>query len=106
MVEESLRMFLEKFAELERRVRKMAVENRSTRDEVASLREKVRSMEAENSRLRVVLEEERSVRTKASAMIGDLIESIESLGDSSSREEDGESDSFQTREAGVIEGER
>jgi predicted nuclease with TOPRIM domain len=76
-MDENLRAFLEKFAELERRVRRLAAEDRSLRQEVRSLKEKLSSVEAEAVVLRDVAGRERGAREKARDHLDALIARLE-----------------------------
>jgi len=78
-MDDNLRAFLEKFAELERRVRKLAAEDRALRQEVKALREKVTSAEAESQVLRDLLTREKGLRVKARDHLDDLIARLDSL---------------------------
>ena len=76
-MEENLREFLEKFAELERRVRKLAVEDRALRQELRQLRDKLNVSEAEAGILRRELEKEKGLRADARDHLDDLIHRLE-----------------------------
>lgn len=78
-MDDNLRSFLEKFAELERRVRKQAAEDRALHQEVRILRERLLAAESEAALFREVLEKERGLRHKARDRVSDLIERIEGL---------------------------
>jgi predicted nuclease with TOPRIM domain len=78
-MDDSINSFLNKFAELERRVRKMAVRDRGLNEEVEILRRKLESAEAENSNLEKMLEDERKLCFQARDRLGGLIEKLESV---------------------------
>lgn len=75
-----LRSFLEKFAELERRVRKLAAENRSLKEEVQGLRQQFQDAREEAESLRGSLSQERAGRKAVRDRVDDLIERLEGLG--------------------------
>ena len=76
-MDDGLKKFLEKFAELERRVRKLAAEDRALKDEVRSLRDRLSSAEAEAQVLRETLEREREARKSARDRLDGLIERLD-----------------------------
>ena len=78
-MEDNLKVFLEKFAELERRVRKQAARDRSLRDEVQSLRDRLAGAEDEIAGLQRRVEGERSARTDARDRVSALIQRLESI---------------------------
>lgn len=78
-MDENLKIFLENFAELERRIRKFGVEDRSLRDEVNSLSERLELKEAEARMLREVLSKERTTRHLTRDRLGGLIEKLDGL---------------------------
>ncbi len=80
-MDETLKAFLEKFAGLERRVRKLAAEDRGLRDEVRSLRERLVEAGEREDELKALLEEEREIREEASRRVDELIGKLESLDD-------------------------
>ena len=88
-MDENIKQFLEKFAELERRVRKLAVEDRALREEVQSLREKLSAAEAEAEMFREMLAREQSVRMKARTELDDLIARLDGLKDGEKAPADG-----------------
>jgi regulator of replication initiation timing len=99
-MDDNLRLFLEKFAELERRVRKLAVEDRALREEVQSLRYRLESSEAEAAVLRRTLDKERGARRSARDKLSDLVVKLEGL------KEGVEPEQEETGLAEVAEGER
>lgn len=78
-MDDGLRQFLDKFAELERRVRKLAAENRSMKQELESAREEAHEAREEAEAAERMLERERSARQSARDRIGDLIVRLEGL---------------------------
>ena len=78
-MDDNLKAFLEKFAEFERRVRKLAAEDRALRDDVQSLRERLNSSEAETSVLRDLLDREKLARKSARDKVAELIGRLENL---------------------------
>ncbi|HUT56038.1 MAG TPA: hypothetical protein VM658_21790 [bacterium] len=78
-MDDNLRAFLEKFAELERRVRKLAAEDRALRQEVKALRDKAVSAEAETGVLRDLLLREKGLRLKARDHLDDLIARLDGI---------------------------
>jgi len=81
-MDDNFRSFLEKFAELERRIRKLGAEDRALRDEVKSLSERLEVMEAETAELKDKLARERSARKGAGERVSGLIDKLEGLRDS------------------------
>ncbi len=80
-MEDNLKDFLEKFAELERRVRKQAAADRSFRDEVQTLRDRLAGAEDEIAGLQRRVEGERSARGEARERVAALIQRLESISD-------------------------
>lgn len=78
-MEENLKSFLENFAELERRIRKLGAEDRALRDEVQSLSERLKLKEAEAQMLREVLSKERTTRHLTRDRVSGLIGKLEQL---------------------------
>lgn len=78
-MEDNLRVFLDKFAEVERRVRKMAAEDRALRNEVSELREKLAEAMAETDRARAELAEEQKTRESVKERLDRLIARIETV---------------------------
>lgn len=78
-MDEGLKNFLVRFAELERRVRRLAAEDRGLREEVKQLRSKLELSEAEARALREMLNREQARRRQAAEEVGDLIERLSAL---------------------------
>jgi regulator of replication initiation timing len=78
-MEERLQDFLERFAELERRVRKLAVEDRALREEVKNLRQRLSESEAEATVLKAQLGRSDWAREAARQRLTGLIERLERL---------------------------
>lgn len=78
-MDERLKSFLEKFAELERRVRKLAVEDRGLREEVRRLRQRLSEMEAENATLRTELSRRQACQQEARERLTRLIDQLASM---------------------------
>lgn len=72
-MEDKLKDFLFKFAELERRVRKLALEDRALREEVRSLRTELEQARRETDEVRQALVEDRELRESASRRVAALI---------------------------------
>jgi len=93
---------LEKFAEIERRVRKLLVYERSLRDEVSSLEGRLSEAQARAESLEQELETERASRLKVQERVDSLInwleglekgtESVDANEDNSSADSSGSSD--------------
>jgi regulator of replication initiation timing len=79
IMEERLQDFLERFAELERRVRKLAVEDRALREEVKKLRQRLSESEAEAAVLKAQLGRSDWAREAARQRLTGLIERLERL---------------------------
>jgi len=80
-MDDKLRGFLEKFAELERRTRKLAAEDRALRDEVRDLRGRLSSAESLAESLRDEVEQEREARRLARERVDDLLARLRSIKD-------------------------
>jgi len=73
-MEDKLKDFLFKFAELERRVRKQALEDRALREEVRSLRNELEQARREADEVRQALVKDRELRESASQRVAELIQ--------------------------------
>ena len=77
-MDEGLKSFLEKFAELERRIRKLAAEDRALKEEISELRAELDQANSDREEAERKLEKERGTRKKALRMVDELIEKLES----------------------------
>jgi len=77
LMDENLKNFLEKFAELERRVRKLAAEDRALREEVSSLKKRLQGAESEAELLRESLQREAMTRSSVREKVSGLIERLD-----------------------------
>ena len=78
-MDDQLKAFLIKFAELERRVRKLAVEDRGLRREVSAIKERLAVKERETAALSRRLAEEEAARGRVREQLARLIERLERL---------------------------
>lgn len=75
-MDDVLKSFLEKFAELERRVRKLAAEDRALRDEAARLRQRLAQSESEAAGLKAELSRRELSQAEARQRLNFLIERL------------------------------
>lgn len=78
-MEEKLKSFLLKFAELERRVRKLSAEDRGLREEVKRLRGQLEAAAAQSQALREMLTREQALRTRARDEVDQLLTRLSGL---------------------------
>lgn len=98
-MDDEFRSFLDKFAEIERRVRKLLVDERSLRDEAASLEGRLSEAVARVESLERELESERDSRRRVQERLDALIQWLEGLSQGSEELETppGDSGSEQAR---------